>query len=65
MTLITPEQIGKDDCEKLVQFTPTQGDLEAYSSVQMEAVVMGKYDEADQQAFCNNILGKYTGILEK
>ena len=26
---------------------------------------MGKYDEADQQIFCNYILGKNTGNVEK
>lgn len=32
-TLITPEQIGRDDSEKLVQFQPSQGELEPYTSV--------------------------------
>lgn len=42
--LITPEQIGKDDSEKILQFTPSQGDLEPYSSVEIKTTVMGKYD---------------------
>lgn len=64
--LVTPEQIGKDDSEKLVQITPSQGDLEAYSSSEIKTILMGKYDENDLQTFCNHIFGKSTsGVFEK
>lgn len=66
VSLITPEQIGKDDSEKLVQFRPSQGELEAYTSTEIKATVMAKYDEIDQQIFCNYILGKNVmGVFEK
>jgi len=50
----------------LVQVTPSQGDLEAYSSAEIRTTVMGRYDESDIQTFCNHILGKSTnGMFEK
>jgi hypothetical protein len=57
-SLATPEQIGRDDSEKLVQFCPSQGEMEPYSSSMLEASIYAKYEEADLQLFCNYILGK-------
>lgn len=44
VSLATPEQIGRDDSEKLVQFSPSQGEMEPYSSVQLEACILAKYE---------------------
>jgi hypothetical protein len=60
VSLATPEQIGRDDSEKLVQFSPSVGELDAYSSAQLEATILARYEEADLQQFCNYILGKHT-----
>jgi hypothetical protein len=66
VSLATPEQIGRDDSEKLVQFSPSQGEMEPYSSAQLEACILAKYEEADLQQFCNYILGKHTSeVFEK
>lgn len=43
VSLATPEQIGRDDSEKLVQFSPSQGELEPYSSSMLEASIFAKY----------------------
>jgi hypothetical protein len=43
ISLATPEQIGRDDSEKLVQFSPSQGEMEPYSSAQIEASILAKY----------------------
>ena len=59
--LITPEQIGKDDIEKLVQFNPSQGYLQSYTTVAIATTVSAKLEDSDIQLFCNYILGKCQG----
>ena len=60
-TLATPEQIGRDDSENLVEFEPSQGDLEAYSSTPLHTSILARYEESDIQLFCNYIMGQTNG----
>lgn len=62
LSLATPEQLGRDDSEKLVQFSPSQGELEPYSSFLLKAAILAKYEESDLQLFCNYILGKHAQV---
>lgn len=57
--MATPEQLGRDDSEKLVQFSPSQGELEPYTSAHLKTAILARCEEADLQLFCNYILGKH------
>lgn len=43
-SLVTPEEIGRDDSEKLISFSPSQGEIEAYSAVEFTADIQSKFD---------------------